>query len=133
RQLTVGWLMYSDDQLGWLCPNGPGPKQEWVEGIMNFDLNFADNTNALYLLEPEYAKLGPYVPAAAVYHCPADKSLVRMGRESYPRVRTVAMNEAVGSNAGLSFASNGPWKTYRKQTDITAPTPSSLWVLIEQH
>jgi prepilin-type processing-associated H-X9-DG protein len=130
----IGWLMYSDDQQGWLCPNGDGPKQGWVEGVMNFDVNFTDNTNTLYLTDPVYAKLGAYVKSSGVYHCPADQSFVSISRERFPRVRTLAMNEAVGSNAeGLVLSRNGPWKTYRKQTDITAPVPSNLWVLIEQH
>jgi len=133
RQLTLGWLMYSEDQQGWLCPNGAGPKQGWVEGVMNFDGDFADNTNTLYLVDPQSAKLGPYVPSPAVYHCPADRSMVTNGRQRYPRVRTVAMNEAIGLNASFSLPPNGSWTLYHKQSDMTAPTPSSLWVLIEQH
>src|SRR5689334_12318020 len=47
RQLALGWLMYSDDHEGQLCPNGPGPKQRWVEGVMDFDNANTDNTNSL--------------------------------------------------------------------------------------
>lgn len=134
RQLTLGWLMYADDHDGWLCPNGNTPKTAWVEGVMTFDTNFSDNTNTLYLVDPRYAKLGPYVSSAAVYQCPSDKSMVLVNRRSQRRVRTVAMNDAVGSNAEGSFlpASYG-WKVYRKMQDITAPSPSGLWLLAEQH
>ena len=44
------------------------------------------------------------------------------------------MNEAVGSNADAYLLSaNARWKTFRKQDDITMPSPSGLWVMIEQH
>jgi prepilin-type N-terminal cleavage/methylation domain-containing protein len=133
RQLTLGWLMYSDDQQGWLCPNDSLPKQRWVEGVMNFDVNSTDNTNAQYLVDPEYAKLGPYVPSSAVYHCPADKSLVSMNRQKLARVRSVAMNEAVGVGAAFTVPPRDSWSFYHKQSEILSPTPSSLWVMIEQH
>jgi prepilin-type N-terminal cleavage/methylation domain-containing protein len=134
RQLTLGWLMYSDDQQGWLCPNGPGPRQGWVEGVLNFEVNVTDNTNTLYLTDPAYAKLAAYVKSPGVYHCPADKSLADINHALYPRVRSLAMNDAVGSNAqGPSPSPEAGWKVYHKMNDITAPVPSLLWVLIEQH
>jgi hypothetical protein len=134
RQLTLGWLMYADDHDGYLCPNGPASRQGWVEGTLNFDTNFTDNTNTSYLVDLPYAKLGPYVRSAAVYRCPSDGSMVRENRKLYPRVRTLAMNEAIGSNAEPSFLPPGNgWKAYRKVNDITAPSPANLWLLIEQH
>jgi hypothetical protein len=133
RQLTVAWLMYAEDQQGWLCPNGIAPKQGWVEGVLDFN-GASDNTNTLYLIDPEYAKLAPYIRSAAVYRCPSDRSLVHLHRDTFQRVRSLAMNEAVGSNAQApSLPSDGKWKIYRKVGDLTAPDPSNLWVLTEQH
>lgn len=134
RQLTLGWLMYADDHDGSLCPNGLGFKQGWVQGILNFDSNFTDNTNLIFLTDPQYAKLAPYVSTPAVYMCPADRSEVRMGRRLFPRVRTLAMNDAIGSNAeGASLPVSYGWRTYRKINQLIAPSPSKLWLLIEQH
>jgi prepilin-type N-terminal cleavage/methylation domain-containing protein/prepilin-type processing-associated H-X9-DG protein len=133
RQLTVAWLMYTDDQQGWLCPNGIGAKQGWVEGTMDFT-GSSDNTNTLYLVDPAYAKLATYVRSAAVYRCPSDRSLAHVAPGTIPRVRSLAMNEAVGSNAQAPLLSaSGQWQVYRKANDLTAPDPSNLWVLIEQH
>lgn len=133
RQLALGWLMYADDHEGALCPNAGG-KGAWVEGIMSFDTNFRDNTNILYLADPRYAKLAPYVPSAGVYRCPADRSDVRVDLKTYRRVRTLAMNEGVGSNAeGTALPAGFGWKVFRKMNEIIAPSPSQLWILIEQH
>lgn len=134
HQLTLAWLMYADDHDGWLCPNGSQPKQGWVNGVMNFDSNFTDNTNTSFLVDLPYGKLGNYVRSSSIYRCPADKSMVREERKLYPRVRTLAMNDAVGSNAEGTFLPVGSgWKIYRKMGDLTSPSPSSLWLLTEQH
>jgi prepilin-type N-terminal cleavage/methylation domain-containing protein/prepilin-type processing-associated H-X9-DG protein len=134
RQLTLAWLMYADDHNDRLVPNQPGSLDSWVGGIMSFDLSNADNTNSQKLLHPRWAKLGPYVGSAAAYKCPSDKSAVRSAGIRLPRVRSVAMNFAVGLNAGpggLPFG-NG-WMVYRKSADIAAPGPSKLWLFIDEH
>lgn len=134
KQLTLGWLMYSDDHQGWLCPNGIAQKEGWVGGTLSFDNTSDANTNTLYLTNPQYAKLAPYVNSAAVYHCPSDRSQIRSGGYRFPRVRSLAMNEAVGSNTqGESLPHNLGWRIYRKVEDIQAPSPAGLWVLMEQH
>lgn len=133
RQITLGWLMYADDHQGALCPNGTAPKQGWVEGVLDFN-GSTDNTNRNYIASAEYAKLSPYIDSAAVYRCPSDKSMVHIGRQTFPRVRSIAMNEAVGTYAEApSLSPDTRWRIYRKQQDITGPEPSSLWVLTEQH
>ena len=51
-----------------------------------------------------------------------------------PRVRSVAMNFAIGLNAGpgnLPFG--GGWMVYRKSADMAAPGPSKLWLFIDEH
>jgi prepilin-type N-terminal cleavage/methylation domain-containing protein len=134
RQLTLGWLMYADDHDGWLCPNGNGPGQGWVEGTMSFDGDSPDNTNTLNLVNAPFAKLGPYIRSAAAYHCPADRSTIRMGRKSYSRVRSLAMNDMVGTYVSYSALPNSfRWRLYRKMSDVIAPSPAGLWLLIEQH
>src|SRR5262249_22031887 len=46
----------------------------------------------------------------------------------------IAMNDAVGLYASGSFlpVSEG-WRVYRKINDLTAPGPSRLWIIAEQH
>jgi prepilin-type N-terminal cleavage/methylation domain-containing protein/prepilin-type processing-associated H-X9-DG protein len=133
RQLTLGWLMYAEEEQGWLCPNGPGPKREWVEGVMDFGSGSTDNTNTLYLADPQFAKLAAYVKNPSVYHCSADRSVVPMNHQRLPRVRSVAMSEAVGKDAVFLTPANTAWRVYHKQSELTSPSPSDLWVFIEQH
>ena len=61
KQLTLGWILYSDDyndnSCGYdLTATGSG----WVRGVLNYDGANPDNTNTVFLTNPEYAKLAPY-------------------------------------------------------------------------
>ncbi|MFO1496922.1 MAG: type II secretion system protein [Verrucomicrobiota bacterium] len=127
RQLTLGWLMYADDHDGSLCPNGLGFKQGWVQGILNFDSNFTDNTNLIFLTDPQYAKLAPYVSTPAVYMCPADRERVRRWADVFPtgedagderRHRQQCRGRLAACQLRLA-------RTYRKINYIGAPSPSS--------
>jgi prepilin-type N-terminal cleavage/methylation domain-containing protein/prepilin-type processing-associated H-X9-DG protein len=133
RQLTLAWLLYADDEQGRLCPNGSGLSDAWVGGVLDFN-GSTDNTNILFLIDPRYARLAPYVTVSSLYHCPSDRSRVHMLGGVQARVRSLAMNEAVGSDAqALSLPPGRGWKLYQKQSEITAPSPANLWVLTEQH
>src|SRR6266508_1464556 len=55
KQLTLGWILYADDHLDnlvWndLTPTGSG----WVRGILNYDGSNPDNTNTMFLTDPQY-------------------------------------------------------------------------------
>jgi prepilin-type N-terminal cleavage/methylation domain-containing protein len=61
KQLTLGWILYADsynDNLVWndLTATGSG----WVRGFLNYDGSNSDNTNTVFLTNPEYAKLAPF-------------------------------------------------------------------------
>jgi prepilin-type N-terminal cleavage/methylation domain-containing protein/prepilin-type processing-associated H-X9-DG protein len=125
KQLGLGWIMYADDNNASL-PNC----FDWVAGGMNYSANNPDNTNINYLLT---GNLGPYVKAAAVYKCVADMSQAIEGATKLPRVRTISMSQAFcNANEGHLEDSDSPgnfWRHYVKSTDMTRPSPSSLWVL----
>ena len=58
KQLTTAWVMYADDyndRLVWndLTPTGSG----WVRGILDYNGGNPDNTNTIFLTDPQYAKL----------------------------------------------------------------------------
>jgi prepilin-type processing-associated H-X9-DG protein len=90
--------------------------------------------------------LAHYGLKAPVYRCPADQSHYSDGS---PKVRSYSMNQAVGTqwyggNSGhnpvvggwLPGAYNGgqtAWRTYGKTASMIVPTPSLLWVLIDEH
>jgi prepilin-type N-terminal cleavage/methylation domain-containing protein/prepilin-type processing-associated H-X9-DG protein len=134
RHLTFGWLLYADDQDGKLCPNLTNSIDSWVSGNLDFENTRTDNTNVQYLLDPKYAKLGPYINVAASFKCPADKSVISYAGHRLPRVRSFSMNHAVGGiepPGRLPFG-NG-WMVYKKSAEMLDPAPSKLWVLIDEH
>jgi len=133
RQLQLAWVLYSADYQEILVPY-----PTWVSGWLDFNGGNPDNTNILWLLDPKFAKLAPYTGTPGVYKCPADRSAVRIGGKRHPRVRSVAMNVALGDD-GLpastyrSWLGQPPYRRFFRQTDLVDPGPSSLWVLVDEH
>src|SRR5438445_12002448 len=141
KQLALAWIMYAhdaDDRLVFTEFDDrltrPGPWQSWVTGILNWDLS-KDNTNVLDLVGPN-ALLGSYTSRAlGIYRCPADKLLSSIQKKAGwdRRVRSVAMNFALGndydfSNLGQDY---GFRSGYQKLTGI--PLPAHTWVFVDEH
>jgi prepilin-type processing-associated H-X9-DG protein len=87
----------------------------------------------------QYARLGSYTQTPDVYKCPADKNKT-LGRTGPARVRSLAMSQAVGPNRNGTDEGRGGWlpksagwKVYLKESQITDPSPSMLWFLIDEH
>jgi len=132
RLLAIGWFLYAEDHDGKLCPNRIRSSDSWVRGVLDFDNTNPDNTNILYLVDARYAKIGPYAPSDASFKCPSDRSTLRHSGRSHPRVRSVAMNYAVGADeqpGQLAFAIGS--MVYRKSADIV--NPANLWILMDEH
>ena len=133
RQLQLAWVLYSGDHQEILVPY-----PTWVSGWLDFNGSNPDNTNLSLLLDPKLAKLAPYTGAPGVYKCPADQSAVKIGARRYARVRSISMNVALGDDglpAGTyrSWLGQPPYRRFFRQADITAPPPSKLWVLLDEH
>jgi len=133
RQLQLAWVLYSADHQEILVPY-----PTWVSGWLDFNGSNPDNTNLSLLLDPKFAKLAPYTGAPGVYKCPADQSAVKIGGKRYARVRSVAMNVALGDDglpAGMyrSWLGQPPYRRFFRQADIVAPPSSKLWVLVDEH
>jgi prepilin-type N-terminal cleavage/methylation domain-containing protein/prepilin-type processing-associated H-X9-DG protein len=149
KQLQLAWHMYTEDNRDLLVPNEDNAAGGWIQGWLDYN-GAQDNTNILYLIseDPKYnARLAKYTKAPGIYRCPADMSKSR-GRTGDPRVRSVSMNQAVGTRLtstapvdgpwltgthGGNTALKGPYRTYGKSSDITDPSPSSLWVFVDEH
>jgi len=126
RQLEFACLLYIEDSRDFLPPN-PG----WVTGWLDFQANNRDNTNLNLLLDPRVAKLAPYTRAAAIYKCPADRSIVKEGSQRLARVRSISMNVALGDdglplNASRTWLGTPKYRKYVRQSDITAPSPAMM-------
>ncbi|HTB85182.1 MAG TPA: prepilin-type N-terminal cleavage/methylation domain-containing protein [Candidatus Sulfotelmatobacter sp.] len=149
KQLTLGWIMYSGDNNGNLVVNHNETSHtdttlSWVTGVLDYNGSAAD-TNLDYLLSSQYSLLGQYLKSAGVYKCPTDLSC-NMGATGLPRVRSYSMNMALGPDGYTDGTDQHikwptptgdflPWPTYKeymKESDITAPGPSDLWVLVEE-
>jgi prepilin-type N-terminal cleavage/methylation domain-containing protein/prepilin-type processing-associated H-X9-DG protein len=138
KQITIAWKMYPDDNRNIFPPNEDNQTGGWVRGWLTYD-GSTDNTNVQFLVNPQYAKLGPYTKSPTVYKCPADMSR-SLGRRGDPRVRSISMSQAIGpDNAGTSRPPRGQWlpappfKVYVKETDIVEPAPVNLWVMVDEH
>jgi prepilin-type N-terminal cleavage/methylation domain-containing protein/prepilin-type processing-associated H-X9-DG protein len=138
KQLMLAWKIYADDNLGAFPPNEDNPTGGWLRGWLDYN-GAPDNTNIAYLIDPRFAKLGPYTKSPGVYKCPADQSKSR-GRTGPPRVRSVAMSQAIGPDTrGTSNPPRGQWlphppyKVYAKEGELGDPAPVNLWVLLDEH
>src|SRR5579859_264463 len=153
KQLTLGWIMYADDNNGAVPPNENGGSgsgngtvdttKSWVNGWLNWTPGNTDNTNEQYLAN---ALLGPYVQKQIkVYKCPADKYLCQEGNPptQMDRVRSISMNGYIeggayanskpGLSANQSVWYGGAYMAYNKITDIVRPPPVDLFVLVDEH
>lgn len=139
RQLALAWMMYADDHAGVLVPNRHGPDarsganpNNWVSGWMDWS-SLPDNTNALFLTDPAFAKLAPYSKQTAkLYKCPADQA--RSALNPGPRVRSISMNAAMGDGNKVNFANWIPTFFFAKKLDdLTQPSPTHAWVFVDEH
>jgi len=130
KQLGLGWLMYADDQNNRLATTF-----EWVQGGLNFNSGNPDNTNINYLVGtgPRGGLLGPYVKNPGVFKCPADRSVVREGAATLPRVRSNSMNQAICQKNNQGWTESPPWNIFTKASDIVNPPPVNLWVLLDEN
>jgi prepilin-type N-terminal cleavage/methylation domain-containing protein/prepilin-type processing-associated H-X9-DG protein len=150
KQLMLAALLYAGDTDDRLPPNGDDDADGtfWVAGNMTSPY---DVTNTVFLTDPKYAVLAPYVHrATGLYKCPGDLKLAFTGGRAAQRVRSYSMSAAVGTIAGASNPGfngmpvfgiwlnggnnrpNQPWRTYGKFSQITKPTPSDLWVFVDE-
>lgn len=140
KQLTLAWHLYSLDHNGLFVANEDNPNGGWIRGNMNFSGGnpAGANTNLMFLLDPQHARLARYTQSAGIYKCPADMSL-NMGRTGAPRVRSVAMSQAIGPNLQGTRAGRGGWLPYPqfqvfiRESDMNVPGPSMTWLFIDEH
>jgi len=139
KQMALAWYMYSGDNNEKLVSNTDGGNagkaagnESWVAGWLDFS-GSTDNTNVLMLINhdkyPFGALLGPYAKNPAVYKCPADKSMVRIGGQSLPRVRSLSMNCYVGNP---SRTWTDPSKYTQCRTFAQIKSPVDMFVFLDE-
>ena len=139
KQLTLAWHLYTGDSNNIFPPNEDNQTGGWVRGWLDYN-GATDNTNLLFLTDMRYAKLGPYTQSPGIYHCPADMSKTR-GKTGPPRVRSVAMSQAIGPNNQGTDVGRGGWlpagangfRVFIRESDLTDPGPAMTWVFTDEH
>jgi prepilin-type N-terminal cleavage/methylation domain-containing protein len=128
RQLGFAWVMYKDDNHGFLAESYPTNNPEvWIQGNMA-NRNEAGNTALI-----RQGKLYPYGQSVQIYHCPTDQG-VTIDERVVETVRSYAMNSFMGARNPrldpIPINASGFVPFYAKDIDI--PLPSQLWVLLDQ-
>jgi prepilin-type N-terminal cleavage/methylation domain-containing protein/prepilin-type processing-associated H-X9-DG protein len=132
RQLGLAWRMYSDDNQGKLVYNQHFvASASWAFGELTYDASSV-NTNTELLINhakyPSSAFLGPYLKTASVFKCPADKSVVTIGAEQFPRVRSMSLNVFMGSQDSYTSPA------YTLYTNINQLTsPAQRFTFLDEH
>jgi prepilin-type N-terminal cleavage/methylation domain-containing protein/prepilin-type processing-associated H-X9-DG protein len=132
KQLQTAYQMYSDDNEQWLPPNMEvtvgfdirNIEGSWVVGSALTDTN---TTNI------QKGVLYPYITAAEVYRCPADRSSVR-GFPSLPRTRSYSLECWLNSTIDAHSIYALPW-TYLwfKQKLSEVVGPDSVFAFLDEH
>ncbi len=132
KQLQQAWLQYAHDNDDSLPPNisrrvefdQVNVKGSWVLGNSVMDTN-ADNLKK--------GVLYPYVRAAAVYHCPADRSTVRE-RPDLARTRSYSMSLWLNVDLVSFGDADLATKASSNQHKLSRITdPSLVWVFLDEH
>jgi prepilin-type processing-associated H-X9-DG protein len=128
RQLAVGWQMYAmDNNEVALGPFSERTTPGWCDGTYD---NTPDGiTNSILIRSPTYK----YVNNVNAFKCAADKSMLRYGSRSLPRVISYAANAFVGPASGWVSPLLKQYKNIRKTTDISAPGPTDVYILLDEH
>ena len=141
KQLGLAWHMYSSDAAGKLALNFPALNKQatppWVSSYMDWDAD-NHNTNLIYLLDPHYSSLGPYLKTASVFRCPADRFL--SGPQTAAcfeaRERSVSMNQWLGpwpvDSTEAPYFEPG-YVRYSFESSFRRLSPAGCWVFIDEH
>lgn len=151
RQLVIAWKMYSTDNANYLPQNRSSNNHPtWCAGEMRGAQNGTapsigaapygaaeDYTNVALMMDTRFSQMGDFAQNAKVFLDPGDISTWQNpGGANYRRVRSFSMNCALGADTKDDGSPLGPtttWRYYYKDSDIIAPSPSDLWVFLDEH
>jgi len=128
RQLGIAWMLYADDNQGFLPESYPVNNPEvWVQGDMT-NPNEAANAELI-----RRGKLFQYNQSVPIYHCPNDPGVTINGKQ-YATLRSYSMNCFMGARdprlGHIPSTAVDYVLFYAKDSDI--PSPAQKWVLVEE-
>jgi prepilin-type N-terminal cleavage/methylation domain-containing protein/prepilin-type processing-associated H-X9-DG protein len=152
KQVMLANHMYQGDNQdrfpmafhGGYTPTANDVNKPWVTGWLDWGTG-TDNTNLLYLLEPQFAVLAQYFGRVKnVYKCPADNyaSGAQKLRGWGSRVRSISGNIYVGKGngwtSGPGYTAGGPnnlsiYRGAAKASELIIPGPAQTWVYMDEH
>ena len=138
KQLTLGWIMYAEDNEGNLPASS---NQAWLKGPewtgggnLALPCSGPDDHDPNAPNSIKDSPLWPYLNAETVFKCPADKSTCRVNGQPVPRVRSMAMNMWInGPGWGTARGENGTgWRKFVKLDGFNDPGPSNTFVFLDE-
>jgi prepilin-type N-terminal cleavage/methylation domain-containing protein/prepilin-type processing-associated H-X9-DG protein len=157
RQEVFAWKMYSTDNSNYLPQNRDSNNHPtWCAGEMRGSQNgtapsigiapyngVEDYTNTALEMDTGFSELGGLVQNPKILLDPGDQSTWQdPGGSRHGRVRSFSMNCAVGADlkhdgdtlgGKPAPATSSIWRYYSKDSDLLAPSPSDLWVFLDEH
>jgi prepilin-type processing-associated H-X9-DG protein len=152
RLMMQAFALYAKDHGGLLPPNEDVvyPAHTWFGAVSGSNV---EGTNPQLAGDAKINLLAPYARDLKIWKCPADRSWTSIGGKRVPKVRSVAMNLAVGTvcnlfPAGHSGAphlrTHGSWldgayghrrdtrfRTFGKESEFVRP--AGTFVFMEEH
>jgi prepilin-type N-terminal cleavage/methylation domain-containing protein/prepilin-type processing-associated H-X9-DG protein len=136
KQLASTWIMYATDNNDWLPSNGwnntdpPNPAIKlWIQGCMYYP---EDNTNFSYMLDPKWAQFAPYLQTTKVYVCPTDRTTVKVGNQTFPRIRSYALNTYLGARTDYwDDRLSANYTVFKKQSQLSSKMPAGTFTFID--
>jgi len=141
KQLQLVFLLYPDDNNDKVVSSGyknPVEPTSWVDGWEDFNGNNKANTDPLTLTDPKRAKFAVYLNTIGVYRCPADRSMVKVGQVSVPRLRSMSMGQHWGGPGEWldpgGFGANVTSKKFRVYYNKSGiDNPAMRYVFVDEH
>jgi prepilin-type processing-associated H-X9-DG protein len=139
QQFGYAWRLYLEENNDQFPPNkgdsggtssiGTGLRNDaWISGWLSTKPNFPANTNIFFLRR---SLLAPFLKEnIAVWRCPGDKSRCLIDARSYPRVRSVSMNNYLNTHDERGVPSR--FKVNTRISDLIKPSPSETWVFTDE-
>jgi len=143
KQLQLGWALYSLDNAEKIVrtagmdqlvsfANDPagqpgGAKSQWVLGTID---SLPGATNTLLI---QGGLLYPFVNNLGVYKCPADRKTMGGTLTARSMSMNCWMNHVRDWNSIMGYGGANAQRVFRKQADISRPSPSLCWVLIDEN
>ena len=130
RQLASAWVMYAGDNNEQLVSNGEiypasTTTKLWVQGAFYYSDSYG---NTSYILDPKYALFAGYIRDDHAFVCASDPPTFVVGAQTFPRVRSYALNAYLGWVGPWDTRLSPLFKVFKKHSDLVAAMPGGVFL-----